>query len=137
MLPSGNGSSSSSSGCSCGSLNVPLANDPYIIDMIKLADDRICQLQNDLETIKQTNEILETKVSNYKNQVRQKAWCFISFVLFWVLFLDTLKWFEVDWFNFKLNFYVYKKDLFVFMTEKAENDWFFFLHKIAIKKISA
>jgi hypothetical protein len=72
MLPAGgsNGSSSSSSGCSCSSSNVASANDPYIIDMIKLADERICQLQNDLDHFKQTSEILETKVSNYKNQVR-------------------------------------------------------------------
>jgi centrosomal protein CEP135 len=69
---SSSASSSSSSGCSCttNSNFISSANDPYIIDMIKVADDRITHLQNELENFKQTNEILETKVSNYKNQVR-------------------------------------------------------------------
>ncbi|RMZ96883.1 hypothetical protein BpHYR1_028812 [Brachionus plicatilis] len=58
-----NGSSGSSGiGQSC-------ASDPYVIDMIKLADDRISQLQTELDNYKQSSEILENKVSNYKTQV--------------------------------------------------------------------
>ena len=45
------------------------ADDPYLIDMIKLADDRITQLQMDLDETRQAKEILDTKLSNYKNQV--------------------------------------------------------------------
>ena len=37
--------------------------------MIKLADDRIHQLQTELDSFKQTNELLDTKISNYKTQV--------------------------------------------------------------------
>jgi hypothetical protein len=43
--------------------------DPYMIDMIKLADERIEQLQAEYDSCKQAKEILETKVFNYKNQV--------------------------------------------------------------------
>lgn len=52
------------------SLNAHL-DDPYLIDMIKLADERINQLQTDLDEAKQSKDILENKLSNYKSQVRQ------------------------------------------------------------------
>jgi hypothetical protein len=45
-------------------------DDPYVIDMIKLADERIARLQSDYDMSKQTVELLETKLSNYKNQVK-------------------------------------------------------------------
>jgi hypothetical protein len=45
-------------------------DDPYVIDMIKLADERIGRLQSDYDMSKQTVELLETKLSNYKNQVK-------------------------------------------------------------------
>jgi hypothetical protein len=87
MLPpptssGGSSTTSSSSGCSCG--GVSSATDPYIIDMIKLADERICQMQTELDTIKQTNEILDTKVSNYKNQVS-------GFVIYFILLFGKKK----------------------------------------------
>ena len=44
-------------------------DDPYIIDMIKLADERIAKLQSDTDMSKQSIELMETKLSNYKNQV--------------------------------------------------------------------
>jgi centrosomal protein CEP135 len=47
----------------------PNGNDPYLIDMIQLADERIIQLQTESEKANQSVEILETKLSNYKNQV--------------------------------------------------------------------
>ncbi len=55
---------------SANSNHLALSSDPYIIDMVKLADDRISQLQHDLDNLKQSHEISETKVSNFKNQVR-------------------------------------------------------------------
>jgi centrosomal protein CEP135 len=49
--------------------SLAVANDPYMIDMIKLADERISQLQSELDSSKQSLDVLENKVSNYKNQV--------------------------------------------------------------------
>lgn len=54
------------------------SNDPYIIDMIKLADERLSQLQADLDNFKQSNEILENKVCNFKNQVNPIAYNYIT-----------------------------------------------------------
>ena len=68
MLPESSlNSANSNPNSAANHLTVP--TDPYIIDMVKLADDRISQMQIDLDNFKQSNEILETKVSNYKNQV--------------------------------------------------------------------
>ena len=83
MLPapsssSSSSSSSTSSAASNSSNHLAPTNDPYMIDMIKLADDRITQLQAELDSFKQHNEILDTKVSNYKTQV---CWCFLLFYL--------------------------------------------------------
>ena len=64
MLPSSSASSQNST--SPRSLD-----DPYVIDMIKLADERIARLQSDFHMSKQTAELLETKLSNYKNQVKK------------------------------------------------------------------
>lgn len=74
MLPPPNKTCSTSSLASNGSsgssgIGASCASDPYVIDMIKLADERISQLQTELENYKQSNEILENKVSNYKSQV--------------------------------------------------------------------
>jgi hypothetical protein len=44
-------------------------DDPYVIDMIKIADERISQLQCDLDMSKQSVDLMDTKLSNYKNQV--------------------------------------------------------------------
>ena len=53
---------------STSSLNANL-DDPYLIDMIKLADERITQIQTELDEYKQSKEILENKLSSFKNQV--------------------------------------------------------------------
>ncbi len=66
MLPE---SSSNSMNGDAHNKHLALTTDPYIIDMVKLADERIAQMQIDLDNYKQANEIVETKVSNYKNQV--------------------------------------------------------------------
>lgn len=86
MLPPSSLSSSNSS-LSSGNNNHGPSSDPYMIDMIKLADDRILQLQNDLDSFKQSNEILETKLTNYKNQVFKKLTEFFDSFIF--LFLKS------------------------------------------------
>ena len=50
-------------------ISAPSANDPYVIDMIKLADERMAQMQADLEASKQAQEVLENKVASFKSQV--------------------------------------------------------------------
>ena len=64
MLPSSSASSQDSN-----RLTPRPLDDPYVIDMIKLADERIAHLQSDFDMSKQTVELMETKLSNYKNQV--------------------------------------------------------------------
>ena len=49
--------------------NTPDINDPYIIDMIKLADERITQLQSELNEMIKSKEAIETKSTNLKSQV--------------------------------------------------------------------
>lgn len=64
---------------SSSSMNANL-DDPYLIDMIKLADERITQLQAELDESKQAREILDTKLSNFKSQVNHKhceLFCFV------------------------------------------------------------
>ena len=53
----------------CINSSCPNPDDPYIIDMIKLADERMIQLDAELEGMKQCKEILDTKLSNFKSQV--------------------------------------------------------------------
>ena len=56
--------------CSTHSQSVSSASDdPYLIDMIKLADDRIAQIQSELDEMKLGKEMLEGKITNYKTQV--------------------------------------------------------------------
>jgi len=45
-------------------------DDPYIIDMIKLADQRMAQLQKDLDETNQFKILIDNKLINLKNQVR-------------------------------------------------------------------
>ena len=61
MLPPSTQTSQQSTTSS--SLNANL-DDPYLIDMIKLADERITQLQTELDEIKQAKEILDNKHKN-------------------------------------------------------------------------
>ena len=53
--------------------------------MIKLADERITQLQTELDETKQAKEILDNKLSNYKSQVRLHL--IIYFEDFFILFI--------------------------------------------------
>jgi hypothetical protein len=69
MLPESSSNSMNGDSHATHNKHLALTTDPYIIDMVKLADERIAQMQTDLDNFKQSNEILETKVSNYKNQV--------------------------------------------------------------------
>jgi hypothetical protein len=75
--PSCSSGSSASSSHSHSANHLAPTNDPYIIDMIKLADDRITQLQAELDSFKQANEIMDTKISNYKTQVFIFNWIFV------------------------------------------------------------
>lgn len=61
-------SSGSQQSTTSSSMNANL-DDPYLIDMIKLADERITQIQTELDDTKQSKEVLETKLSNFKSQV--------------------------------------------------------------------
>ena len=70
MLPPSQPTSQQATTSSSSSLNEHL-DDPFQIDMIKLANERINQLQTDLNEAKQSRDILENKLSNYKSQVRQ------------------------------------------------------------------
>ena len=46
-----------------------ISDDPYIIDMIKLADQRMTQLQCELDETKQYRDIIDSKLTNFRNQV--------------------------------------------------------------------
>lgn len=86
MLPPSTQTSQQSTTSS--SLNANL-DDPYLIDMIKLADERITQLQTELDEIKQAKEILDNKLSNYKSQVGLLL--IIYFRIFFLFYLLTLE----------------------------------------------
>ncbi len=51
------------------SRNIVNCDDPYIIDMIKLADQRMMQLQKELDEANQYKVIIDNKLTNFKNQV--------------------------------------------------------------------
>jgi len=71
MLPPSQPTSQQATTSSSSSLNEHL-DDPLLIDMIKLANERINQLQTDLNEAKQSRDILENKLSNYKSQVNNR-----------------------------------------------------------------
>ncbi|CAF1055145.1 unnamed protein product, partial [Didymodactylos carnosus] len=48
---------------------LPYIDDPYIIDMVKVAEDRVAELEIDVQNQKEIKEALETKLTNYKYQV--------------------------------------------------------------------
>ena len=54
---------------SSSSRNIVNCDDPYIIDMIKLADQRMMQLQKELDETNQYKVIIDNKLTNFKNQV--------------------------------------------------------------------
>ena len=60
----------------------PSANDPYVIDMIKLADERMAQMLAELEASKQAQEMLENKVASFKIQVSNEIIFSLLFHIF-------------------------------------------------------
>lgn len=49
--------------------NLPYVNDPYIIDIVKVAEDRVAELEIQLQEQKQYVDEVETKLANLKYQV--------------------------------------------------------------------
>ena len=56
--------------------------------MIKLADERITHIQAELDEYKQSKEILENKLSSFKNQVR--FFFLLSYLTFFLLITNGL-----------------------------------------------
>jgi hypothetical protein len=49
---------------------LPYVNDPYIIDIVKVTEDRIAELELELQQQKQYTDEVETNMTNLKYQVR-------------------------------------------------------------------
>ena len=48
---------------------LPYVNDPYIIDIVKVTEDRVAELELELHQQKQYRDDIETKMANLKYQV--------------------------------------------------------------------
>ena len=48
---------------------LPYVNDPYIIDIVKVTEDRVAELELELQQQKQYRDEIETKMANLKYQV--------------------------------------------------------------------
>ncbi|CAF0946900.1 unnamed protein product [Adineta ricciae] len=51
---------------------LPYVNDPYIIDIVKVTEDRIAELEVELQQQKQHTDEVETKMTNLKYQVENR-----------------------------------------------------------------
>jgi hypothetical protein len=49
---------------------LPYVNDPYIIDIVKVTEDRVAEVELELQQQKQYTDEIETKMANLKYQVR-------------------------------------------------------------------
>jgi centrosomal protein CEP135 len=49
---------------------LPYVNDPYIIDIVKVTEDRVAELELDLQQHRQHTDELETKLINLNYQAR-------------------------------------------------------------------
>lgn len=49
---------------------LPYVNDPYIIDIVKVTEDRVAELELELQQQKQHTDEAETKMTNLRYQVR-------------------------------------------------------------------
>lgn len=57
---------------------LPYVNDPYIIDIVKVTEDRVAELGVELQQQKKYTDEVETKLANLKYQVkRSKSLIFI------------------------------------------------------------
>ena len=48
---------------------LPYVNDPYIIDIVKVTEDRVAELEVQLQEHKRYTDEMETKMTNLKYQV--------------------------------------------------------------------
>lgn len=48
---------------------LPYLDDPYIIDIVKVTEDRVAELELELQKQKQYTDEIETKIANLKYQV--------------------------------------------------------------------
>lgn len=53
------------------SQQLPYVNDPYIIDIVKVTEDRIAELEIELQQQKKYTDEIETNMANLKYQVRR------------------------------------------------------------------
>lgn len=73
--------------------SLPYVNDPYIIDIVKVTEDRVAELEVQLQEQKRYADEVETKLTNLKYQVRAAIRTFFS--LFDRLFYDRSDKFSV------------------------------------------
>lgn len=52
---------------------LPYVNDPYIIDIVKVTEDRVAELELELQQQKNYTDEIETKLANLKYQVRRQS----------------------------------------------------------------
>ena len=52
---------------------LPYVNDPYIIDIVKVTEDRVAELELELQQQKKYADEIETKLANLKYQVRRQS----------------------------------------------------------------
>lgn len=52
-----------------GNPSLPYVNDPYIIDIVKVTEDRVAELEVQLQEQKRYADEMETKMTNLKYQV--------------------------------------------------------------------
>jgi hypothetical protein len=51
---------------------LPYVNDPYIIDIVKVTEDRVAELELELQEQKKYTDEVETKLANLKYQVKNE-----------------------------------------------------------------
>ena len=49
---------------------LPHTDDPYIADLLKVADDNIAQVRQDKRVLEETIEGLQVKIDSFRKQVR-------------------------------------------------------------------
>jgi hypothetical protein len=57
---------------------LPYMNDPYIIDIVKVTEDRVAELELELQQQKKYTDEIETNMANLKYQVKIKAFVFYN-----------------------------------------------------------
>ncbi len=53
-------------------------NDPYIIDIVKVTEDRVAELELELQQQKKYTDEIETNMANLKYQVKIKSFVFYN-----------------------------------------------------------